>query len=399
MKYTVILFQPYLRRFFLNFGKKLKNGTFLNVSKQPKAFFNRNSIQNFEEETKRIKVNIVTKIRRLLGIPNVRIRLDRQGDLYFTYGCLVITRKPYCIYLETGLSLYNYDLSIAKNPVARFIVSILASRKNCKKLVFFSEASMKSFYSTIQYSEKTRKIFEEKSIVIYPPAIEKIDCLPKRFAGNLKLLFPGTFYIKGGKETVAAYQQLRKNYQNVSLTVLTSTHMLRPEDVERMEQIPGLTLLDAKLSEQEMVHVYQSHDILVLPTYREGFGLVLIEGLAYGMPLIITDQYATKETVIEGKNGFIFPDHPLKDYDPQSYRLLGKYYNPSDFYRDLFRFQREGKLKPIERFLAESVEKFLKNPALLEEFSRNSLQLYQSRFDADKVSAQIESVFLESLKK
>jgi glycosyltransferase involved in cell wall biosynthesis len=136
-----------------------------------------------------------------------------------------------------------------------------------------------------------------------------------------------------------------------------------------------------------------------LPTYREGFGLVLIEGLAYGMPLIITDQYATKEAVIEGKNGFFFPNHPLKDYDPETYRLLGKYYNPSDFYRDLFRFQQEGKLKPVEDFLVTSIEKFLQDPNLLEEFSRNSLKLYAEKFDADKISDQIESVFLEAVKK
>src|SRR3990172_6275933 len=123
-----------------------------------------------------------------------------------------------------------------------------------------------------------------------------------------------------------------------------------------MNTIPGLALLDAKLTEQEMIDIYHAHDILLLPTYRDGFGLVLIEALAYGMPLIITDQYATKEMLINGVNGFIYPNHPLKDYNIETYELFGKYYNPKDFYTDLFRSQKEGKMLPIENFLVSSIE-------------------------------------------
>ena len=399
MKYKVILFQPYLRRFFLNFGRNLKNGSFCNIAKPPKSPVGYHNLPSFEKEILRHKVNTITRLRRFFGVPNVRIRFDRAGDLYFTYGCLILTNKPYCVYIETGLALYNYDIGIAKNPLARFIVSLLTTQKNCKKLIFFSEASRKSFYSTVKYPKSVHESLEKKSVVIYPPAIEKKESIPKSFNGTLKLLFPGTFYIKGGIEVVHAYEKLKKYHTNVTLTIITAVHMLRAEDVEHMKTIPGLALLDAKLTEQEMIDIYHAHDILLLPTYREGFGLVLIEALAYGMPLIVTDQYATKEMVINGVNGFIYPNHPLKDYAPNTYALLGKYYNPRDFYPDLFRFQKEGKLKPVEDFVVSSVEKYLNNPSLLREHSINSLKLYEKKFDAKKMSDQIESVFLDALKK
>lgn len=401
MSYNVILLQPYLRRFFLNFGKNLKQGSFHNISTPPKAGVGYHSLPSFEKEILRKKVTFVTQIRRFIGIPNLRIRFNQKKneDLYFTYGCLVITNKPYCTYIETGLALYNYDLGIAKNPIAKFLVSFLATRKNCKKLIFFSEASKKSFYSTIQYGEKTKEILLEKSIVIYPPAIEKKRSLPKSFSGSIKLLFPGTFYIKGGTEVVHAYEKLSEKYTNITLTIITAVHMLRTEDAEHIRKISGITLLDAKLTEQEMIDIYNSHDILLLPTYREGFGLVLIEALAYGMPLIITDQYATKEMVENRVNGFIYPDHPLKDYNPDTYVLLGKYYNPKDFYSDLFRLQKEGRLLPVENFIIKSVEQYLENPELLQKHSEASLKLYREKFDANMVSDQIETVFLDALKK
>lgn len=401
MSYNVILLQPYLRRFFLNFGKNLKQGSFHNISTPPKSGVGYHSLPSFEKEILRKKVTFVTQIRRFIGIPNLRIRFNQKKNenLYFTYGCLVITNKPYCTYIETGLALYNYDLGIAKNPIAKFLVSFLATRKNCKKLIFFSEASKKSFYSTIQYTSKVKKALLEKSVVIYPPAIEKKDSQPKNFSGTLKLLFPGTFYIKGGTEVVHAYEKLKKRHNNVTLTIITATHMLRPEDIKHIQSTPGINLLDAKLTEEEMIRIYNSHDILLLPTYREGFGLVLIEALAYGMPIIITDQYATTEMIGTAPNGFVYPNHPLKDYNPETYELLGKYYNPKDFYADLFQLQKEGRLEPVEDFIVSSVENYLTTPPLLREHSENSLKLYKEKFDAEKVSDQIESVFLDALKK
>lgn len=396
-KYEVILFQPYLRRFVLNFDRNLKYFRFNHIATPPKSGIGYHTLPNFEKEIQRRKVNWHTRLRRLLGIPNVRVRFDRKGDFFFTYGCLIITPKPYSPYIETGLALYNYDLGIAKNPIARLVVMVLASLPNCRKLIFLSEAGKKSFFTTVHYPRLLRRVLESKSVVIYPIPIAKQKSAPKKFTGELKLLFPGTFYIKGGIEVAHAYERLRKKYSNVSLTIITALHMLREADVNYLKSLPGLTLLDAKLTEQEMIEIYRSHDVFLLPTYREGFGLVLIEALAYGMPVVITDQYATSEMAKDGYNGFIFPDHPLKDYDPNTYRLLGRYYDPKDFYADLFRMQKEGELKPIEKFLEQSIERFLKEPKLLEEFSKNSLTLYGEKFDADKLGASLESILLDAV--
>ncbi len=395
-KYTVILFQPYLRRFVLNIGQRLKQFEFRNVAPD-KKIMGYHTLSSYEKEFSRNKVTWQTRIRRFLGIPNVRIRFDQAGDLYFTYACLLITRKPYCTYIETGVALYNYDIGIAKNPIARWLVILLATRRNCRWLIFLSEAGRKSFFATVTYPAWARRRLEAKSRVIYPIPIEKQSILPRKFKGTLHLLFPGTFYIKGGLQVAQAYERLRQKYTNVTLTIITALHIVKPEDIAYMRSLSGLTLQDAKLSEAEMIKVYRSHDIFLLPTYRDGFGLVLIEALAYGLPVIITDQYATAEMVRDGYNGFIYPNHPFKDYDPKTYKMFGRYYNPRDLYRDIFQFHSEEKLKPVEDFLVAAVEKFLKNPQLLETFSRHSLELYREKFDAEMLSNKFESAFLEAV--
>jgi glycosyltransferase involved in cell wall biosynthesis len=397
--YTVILFQPYLRRFVLNFGRKLKYFSFKQIAPPPKAGIGYHTLGTFEKEIKRAKVNNVVRLRRFFGIPNVRMRFDTQGDLFFTYGCLLLTFKPYVTYIETGLALYNYDLGIAKNPIARLIVTVLALMPSCKRLIFFSQAAHKSFYATVYYPGFVRRRLEAKSAIVYPIPIAKQNMRPRKAGKTLKLLFPGTFYIKGGLQVAHAYEQLRKKHDNITLTIITALNVLRQEDIDYMHTLPGLTLLDAKLNEQEMIEIYRSHDIFLLPTYRDGFGLVLIEALAYGMPMIITDQYATTEMAVDGSNAFIYRNHPLQDYDPKTYRLLGHYNEIKNLYADLFRFEEEGKFKPVEDFIVASVEKFLAKPELIEEFSRNSLALYAKKFDEDMISDQIEAIFLDAIGK
>lgn len=51
--------------------------------------------------------------------------------------------------------------------------------------------------------------------------------------------------------------------------------------------------------------VYQSSDIICLPSYREGLPKALIEGASVGRPLVATDVPGCREVVREGVNGFL----------------------------------------------------------------------------------------------
>jgi glycosyltransferase involved in cell wall biosynthesis len=48
-------------------------------------------------------------------------------------------------------------------------------------------------------------------------------------------------------------------------------------------------------------------DVVVLPSYREGMPRAILEGLAMGKAVITTDTAGCRETVEEGKNGFLVP--------------------------------------------------------------------------------------------
>lgn len=46
-------------------------------------------------------------------------------------------------------------------------------------------------------------------------------------------------------------------------------------------------------------------DVFCLPSYREGFGLVLIEAGAVGLPVVASRIYGITDAVLDGETGFL----------------------------------------------------------------------------------------------
>lgn len=392
----VLLFQPYLRQHILNFGRNLKRVEF-EWKPTETARYTYQMLPEFEKEINRVKKNKINTLRQIFGIPNIRFKYVTSHDLLFTYGCMLFSNKPFVTYLETGLAPFNYSLRIARHPLARWLFLSSALTKNCRKLIFMSEAAKKSFFGTLNYTGSVRQKLEGKSVVIYPLVPTQASS-PKAFpTQRLKLLFVGIFYMKGGLELVHAFQKLTRMYPDqLELTLVTLVHMVRPSDLALMRDTPGINLIDATLNEEKMRALYSEHHIFTLPTFREGFGLVLVEALAHGMPIIATDQFATTEMVINDYNGFTYRNHPLKDYDPKTFRMLGKYYHPRNFYQSLFALQSNKALLPIEEFIFASIEQYLKSHSLFEKHSQNSVNLFMEKFSPAIISKKIEDVFIEA---
>ena len=53
--------------------------------------------------------------------------------------------------------------------------------------------------------------------------------------------------------------------------------------------------------------IYQQAHIFVLPSQSEGMSIALLEAMASGLPVIVTDTGGTDELVTEGVNGMVVP--------------------------------------------------------------------------------------------
>jgi len=65
--------------------------------------------------------------------------------------------------------------------------------------------------------------------------------------------------------------------------------------------------LDVEVAAGDSLPVYESSELLVIPTLEDGLPFVLAEGMACGLPLIVTSEAGASECMRQGKTGWIVP--------------------------------------------------------------------------------------------
>ena len=59
------------------------------------------------------------------------------------------------------------------------------------------------------------------------------------------------------------------------------------------------------LNKERLNKLYNSASVLVMASLGEGFGLVVAEAMAVGLPVIVTENTGAADLIIHGKNGFV----------------------------------------------------------------------------------------------
>lgn len=121
------------------------------------------------------------------------------------------------------------------------------------------------------------------------------------------LLFVGRITAdKGVRELIAAFRELKAAGSPAHLVFVGpfdsergGGDLRRDIDGVRDTHIVGYT---------ECTEAYMAiADILCLPSYREGFGTVVIEAAAMGVPAVGTDIYGLSDAVVSGETGILVP--------------------------------------------------------------------------------------------
>lgn len=94
---------------------------------------------------------------------------------------------------------------------------------------------------------------------------------------------------------------------------------------------------------------YRACSVYVLPSYREGTPRTVLEAMAMGRPIITTDANGCRDTVIDGKTGFLVP---VRDVDA----------------------------------VAEKMTYFIEHPEEIASMGQASLDYCRERFEIDKVN-------------
>jgi glycosyltransferase involved in cell wall biosynthesis len=162
---------------------------------------------------------------------------------------------------------------------------------------------------TLAASSFTRQTLEENgidagSINVVPYGIDRSRFKPSKVrpstGGKLKLLFVGTIsQRKGIKYLLEALRLVGP--ANVELTVCGRV----VDSLPLFKSFGSEVTVQPSVSAVELLQAYRSADLFVFPSVVEGFGQVLLESLACGLPVLTTTRTAAPDLIRPGIEGFI----------------------------------------------------------------------------------------------
>jgi glycosyltransferase involved in cell wall biosynthesis len=101
-----------------------------------------------------------------------------------------------------------------------------------------------------------------------------------------------------------------KKLNNRNLKLLIIGDGIERKNLENLAHSLGLdeqVIFTGFIDEDKKFQYISISDIFVLPTYHEGFGIVYLEAMACGLPIITTDNGGQRDIIVDNKNGFLVP--------------------------------------------------------------------------------------------
>jgi len=128
--------------------------------------------------------------------------------------------------------------------------------------------------------------------------------------GDIIFMFIGRLNTdKGIFELVQAFEKLFKKHESVKLFLIGSDEENIENKITHFMNHKNVIRIDYVSNPQEILNIA---DILVLPSYREGFGTIIIEAAAMGIPSIASNIYGLSDAIVNNKTGLL---HTVKDID------------------------------------------------------------------------------------
>jgi glycosyltransferase involved in cell wall biosynthesis len=129
---------------------------------------------------------------------------------------------------------------------------------------------------------------------------------------------------KGINELVSAFLAINSKYENTRLVLVGpyEGHLSRldVQTQNSIEQHPNIIRYDWQ---SDVRPFYKLMDIFVFPSYREGFGVSLIEALSMEVPVICSDISGCDEIIKDNETGILVPKFSIDGLAKAMISLMG----------------------------------------------------------------------------
>ena len=314
-------------------------------------------------------VSVILKLRRVLAEEEIQI-LHNHGFRPEIYGGLagritnckgilatILHNPAQDIPLDYGIIAGNI-MNFFRRIFAFFCEDILIAisddaKKGLLKLRFPSK-KIKVIYSGINPDLLKQK----KNHLSREDILTKLNIPKDKFViGTIAALRP----YKDIFTLINAAKIIVQNYPEVKILIIGKGPLKKNLE----ERVKSLNLENQVIFYDYVENVVEAYDIfnlMVLPSLTEGFPAVLLEAMAFSVPIVATRVGGVPEAIEDGISGILVPPK-----------------NPEA--------------------LAEAIIKIYENPELASEMAKNARTRFEKYFTAETMARQYENIYEELLKK
>ncbi len=287
-----------------------------------------------------------------------RLIKKEQPDLIFNYTIKPVIYGSLVAKLAKIDSVYSTITGLGYIFVGNTF-KIRGLRLIIKRMYAFAlKFNMKIFFQNpddLNLFIGSKIVDESKAVLIKGSGVDIDYYVSAPFPKNCTfLLVARLIKDKGIYEYIEATKWLKKKYPFVKFK-LAGNFDVNPSAIDKAKVKCWVTdgIIEYLGFLDNIKLILKSSSVFVLPSYyREGVPKVILEAMASGRPIITTDTPGCRETVVNGKNGYLIP---VRDVDK----------------------------------LIEAMEKFILSPELIPKMGRESRCIVVKDYDVRKVNRSI----------
>ena len=164
-----------------------------------------------------------------------------------------------------------------------------------------------------------------------------------------------SYYLSVGRLTYA---------KRIDLAILAANKLNAPlkivgtgKEEAYLKSIAGPTVdFVGSVSDSELADLYANAKALIFCALDEDFGMVPVEAMSYGTPVIALAQGGVLETVVDGKTGLLFSEPEVGELVKTIQQFDKLTIRPQDCYTQAKKFSKERFKKELKSFV-EKVSK------------------------------------------
>lgn len=200
-----------------------------------------------------------------------------------------------------------YVITVRSTDVNIFVKKLIHLRsfgkkilEHAEKIIFVSKAYEQKVLN-LSFLKPVKKELQKKSVVI-PNGIDvfwlkNVESLKESSSDEIKLIYVGNFLRRKNLDSlIQAIDMIDKKGIKVNLEIVGGGREYSQKLVERVNNHPHIRFLGKIKDKRKLADIIRRNDIFAMPSYNETFGLVYIEALSQGVPVIYSKN--------EGIDGF-----------------------------------------------------------------------------------------------